>query len=328
MAVMAKFNLEIIQLDAINAFVNANLNELMYMRTSPGFPVKNHVLRLNKALYGLQRSPLLWQKELSRALATCGFIIIPQNPCILIKSFVIAFYFVDNIMFYYRKFAQAEAKGAIKNLKIRFKIINLGEIKWFLGLHVLRDRQKRLLWLLKKAYVERVAERFGLAGHISRQPFTLILAKELHPSAETLTISFRNLFQKKMGLVLYAAMQTRPDIAFAPSRFARFNYCSNDSYMTLIDGIIRYLWAIRGYIIRYNGQIDGGSKSIKAFICYNNASFANYVINRKSSQDYIIMLFGGLISYCQTICTIRPKGWSTPNVTTFRLIAHICAATI
>jgi hypothetical protein len=31
---------------------------------------------------------------------------------------------------------------------------------------------------------------------------------------------------------------------------------------------------------------------------------------------------------CQTICTIRPKGWSTPKVTTFRLIVHICAATI
>jgi hypothetical protein len=53
MAVVAKFDLETIQLDAINAFVNANLNELVYMRTPSGFPVKNHVLRLNKALYGL-----------------------------------------------------------------------------------------------------------------------------------------------------------------------------------------------------------------------------------------------------------------------------------
>jgi hypothetical protein len=59
MAVMAKFDLETIQLDAINAFVNANLNELVYMRIPPEFPVKNHVLRLNKAFYGLQRSPLL-----------------------------------------------------------------------------------------------------------------------------------------------------------------------------------------------------------------------------------------------------------------------------
>jgi hypothetical protein len=154
---------------------------------------------------------------------------------------MVAFYFVDNIMFCYRKFAQAEAKGAVKDLKTRFEITDLGEIKWFLGLYVLRDRQKRLLWLSQKAYVEKVAERFGLAGHISRQPFTPIPAKELHPSAETPTTSFRNLFQKKMGSVLYAAVQTRPNIAFAASRFARFNYCCDDNYITLIDGMIRYL---------------------------------------------------------------------------------------
>jgi hypothetical protein len=182
-------------------------------------------------------------------------------------------------------------------LKTRFEITDLDKIKWFLGLHVLRDRQKRLLWLSQKAYVEKVAERFGLAGHISRQPFTPIPAKELHLSAEIPTISFRNLFQKKMGSVLYAVMQTRPNIAFAALRLARFNYCCNDNYIILIDGVIRYLWAIRGYIIRYNGQIDGGSEFAKAFICHNNALFANNVINRKSSQSYIMMLFGGLISY-------------------------------
>jgi DNA-binding CsgD family transcriptional regulator len=241
MAVVAKFDLETIQLNAINAFVNADLNELMYMRTPPGFPVKNHVLRLNRALYGLRRSPLLWQKKLSRALATYGFTAIPQEPCVLIKGSMVAFYFVDNIMFCYRKSAQAEAKSAIKDLKTRFEITNLGEIKWFLGLHVLRDRQKRLLWLSQKAYAEKVAERFGLAGHTSRQPLTPIPAKELHPSAETPTTSFRNLFQKKVGSVLYAAMQTRPNITFAALRFARFNYCYNDNYITLIDGIIRYL---------------------------------------------------------------------------------------
>jgi hypothetical protein len=144
-------------------------------------------------------------------------------------------------MFYYRKSAQAEAKGAVEDLKTRFKITNLGEIKWFLGLYVLRDRQKRLLWLSQKAYVKKVAERFGLAGHISRQLFTPIPAKELHPSAEILTTSFRNLFQKKVGSVLYAAMQTRPDIVFATLRFARFNYCCNNNHIILINGIIRYL---------------------------------------------------------------------------------------
>jgi hypothetical protein len=129
MAVLARFDLETIQLDAINVFVNADLNELVYMRTPLGFSVKNHVLRLNRALYGLRKSPLLWQKELSRALVTCGFTTIPQEPCILIKGFMIAFCFVDNIMFCYRKFAQAEAKGAVEDLKTRFEITELGETK-------------------------------------------------------------------------------------------------------------------------------------------------------------------------------------------------------
>jgi hypothetical protein len=86
MAIVAKFDLKPIQLGAVNASVNANLDELVYMRALPGFPVKNHVLRLNRAFYGLRRSPLLWQKELSRALATCGFTAIPQEPCILSKG--------------------------------------------------------------------------------------------------------------------------------------------------------------------------------------------------------------------------------------------------
>jgi hypothetical protein len=97
--------------------------------------------------------------------------------------------------------------------------------------------------------------------------------------------------------MLYAAVQTRSDIAFATLRLARFNYCYNDNHIILIDGVIRYLWATRGYIIRYDSQVDGGSESARAFICHNNASFANDVIDRKSSQGYTIMLFGGLINY-------------------------------
>jgi hypothetical protein len=61
--------------------------------------------------------------------------------------------------------------------------------------------------------------------------------------------------------------------------------------------MIRYLWAIRGYIIRYGGQADGGSEPARAFICHNDALFADHVADRESSQGYIMMLFGGLISY-------------------------------
>jgi hypothetical protein len=120
--------------------VNAELDELMYMRTPPGFPIRNHVLRLNRALYDLRRSPLLWQKKLLKALSAHGSQAISQKSCILIKGSIIAFYFVDNIVFCYRKFAESEAYAAVEVLKKSFKITELEEIKWFLGLYVIRDR--------------------------------------------------------------------------------------------------------------------------------------------------------------------------------------------
>jgi hypothetical protein len=82
--------------------------------------------------------------------------------------------------------------------------------------------------------------------------------------------------------MLYAVMQIRSNITFASLRLARLNYCCNDSYITLIDGVLRYLWLIRGYIIRYNGESGDVSEPAKIFICHTNASFANDVIDRKS----------------------------------------------
>ena len=59
MAIAARFDLETRQLDAVNAFVNCDLDEVVFMRLPPGYTKPGRVLRLQKALYGLRRSPLL-----------------------------------------------------------------------------------------------------------------------------------------------------------------------------------------------------------------------------------------------------------------------------
>ena len=52
---IAKFDLETYQLDAVNAFVHAEIDEIVYMRLLPGFTEAGKVFILNKALYGLCR---------------------------------------------------------------------------------------------------------------------------------------------------------------------------------------------------------------------------------------------------------------------------------
>ena len=44
MAITAKFDLETVQMDMVNAFINSKLNEVMYMRQPPGFEKGNTVL--------------------------------------------------------------------------------------------------------------------------------------------------------------------------------------------------------------------------------------------------------------------------------------------
>jgi len=54
MAITAAFDLEIVQLDAINAFLNSPINEESYTHYPEGYKKPGQVLRLLRALYGLR----------------------------------------------------------------------------------------------------------------------------------------------------------------------------------------------------------------------------------------------------------------------------------
>jgi Reverse transcriptase (RNA-dependent DNA polymerase) len=77
-AIAARFDLELIQYDAVNAFVHAELDDDVFMKMPPGHRTTGTILKLNKALYGLRKSPLLWQKELTRSIRKLGFEPVPH----------------------------------------------------------------------------------------------------------------------------------------------------------------------------------------------------------------------------------------------------------
>ena len=54
MNIIARFDLETIQMDAVNAFVNCMLNEMIYIRQLLSFETENKVLQLRKTLYELR----------------------------------------------------------------------------------------------------------------------------------------------------------------------------------------------------------------------------------------------------------------------------------
>src|SRR3954467_11758234 len=98
MALTATFDLDAYQLGAVNAFINSELDEIVYCEFPEGFERPQRCLLLQRALYGLRRSPLLWQKELSSTLLTLQLRQVPDEPCLFIGKGTIIFFYVDDIV--------------------------------------------------------------------------------------------------------------------------------------------------------------------------------------------------------------------------------------
>ena len=93
------------------------------MRMPPGYRKPGTILKLDRALYGLRISPLLWQRELTRTLHELGFESVPHEPCCFSKDGILLFFYVDDIVLACSKSQRAEARELFKGLKERYYLI-------------------------------------------------------------------------------------------------------------------------------------------------------------------------------------------------------------
>ena len=287
MAIAARFDLEMIQYDAVNAFVHAKLDEKVFMRMPDGYKKPGVILKLNKALYGLRKSPLLWQKAFYSSLLEIGFKAVPHEPCCLTYEGIIIFFYVDDIVVAYKKGLKETAHKLITELKKKYNIEGGNELQWFLGIRVLRDRETKRLWLSQASYIDKIA---NLAT--SSQPDNTPMAREEPmPYEDRASHHDINLYQQKIGSLLYAAVTTRPDIAFATSRLSRFLTNPGPKHHAAADRVLLYLKRYRDYGLQFGGGQEDN------FTVASDASFADNSLDRKSSQAYAMKLFGSLIGW-------------------------------
>jgi hypothetical protein len=277
------------QFDAVNAFVNASLDETIYMRPPPGQRGKgDKVPLLKKALYGLRKSPLLWQRHLTASLTGLGFDPVSQEPCVLINNGVIVFFYVDDIIVAYRKEQEGEAESFIEGLKAKYKLSGGEDIQWFLGIEVVRDRGTNRTWLSQSAYIDKIASLID-TDQPEKAPRVPMGPEEWNPYRGEATRQSVKRYQRKIGSLLYAAVITRPDVAFAVSRLSRFSLNPGPEHHQAADRILRYLTVNRGLALQYGGTEE--------FVVASDASFADDPSDRKSSQGFAMKLFGGLIAW-------------------------------
>jgi len=295
MAIAAHFDLEIKQFDVINAFINAKRDpkgQRVAVQLPDGFQIPGKCAELDRALYGLKDSPALWFKEFTMTLQTLKLISCKEEPCIYMdlsrKVFVI--FYVDDIQFLYHKKDETFANELIDKLKQIYKLRDLGDVEFFLGVRVLRSRATRKLWLVHDSYIDKITTRFKLNTSNQKCPTTPLPYGTLEKSDSQATSSKVTEYQEKVGSVLYTAIMLRPDVAFAASTLSQFLTNPSQEHLNAVDWTIRYLYGTRFLGIQYGGKLTGSH-----IVIATDASFADNIETRRSSQGFIISLFGGLV---------------------------------
>ncbi|KYK57498.1 reverse transcriptase family protein [Drechmeria coniospora] len=299
LSIAAKHDLDIRQFDVANAFLNTTLDgkSPIYVDLPKGYVELGFlhndedptmVAQLNKALYGLRESPLLWYNEISQTLKAQGLLRSAEEPCVFTNGTVLILVYVNDIL------ALSPKGYSVDNLvaywKGKYELREEPDLCWYLGIRIIRDRPRRTIYLCYDAYIEKTARKFNLADDLANPPAIPIPAVPLTKYEGQATRQEIKAMQERVGSIMYTAVTARPDVAYAASQLSRFLTNPSPKHFEAANQCIQYLYSTRHLAIEYNGRIHG-----EALVIASDASFADDPESRRSSQGYIIMLYGGPI---------------------------------
>ena len=167
LALAAAEDLHLRSIDISSAFTYGDLEEDIYMHQPEGFQEggPNKVLKLKKSLYGLKQAARQWNKKLHSVLGDLGFKRLESDRSLYLYSrqdvrITVPVYIDDITM---ASASNASMDRVVGELKQHFKLRDLGETKFLLGVEITRDRSKRSISLSQRQYVLDMLEKYGMA---------------------------------------------------------------------------------------------------------------------------------------------------------------------
>ncbi|CAI7932782.1 unnamed protein product [Closterium sp. NIES-54] len=119
-------------------------------------------------------------------------------------------------------------KEVMLKLQDKFKCKALGDVSFYLGLHIEREVEKRCMQVHQRKYLEALAAIFGQSeGHV-HTPFPSGFNCVKGQEEESVGEEERRRFHSFVGSLMYAAVNTRLDVAFATGQLARVVQCPNE----------------------------------------------------------------------------------------------------
>ena len=187
-----------------------------------------------------------------------------------------------------------ESAQLIKDqLNKHFELVDLGEIKWLLGVHITHDLEKRTISLGQQSYIDEIIKRFGLedARPISTpmEPGSDLTPGNPHVSPVKLTARERSAYRGMIGALLYISTVTRADVAYPISTLSRYLEDPSTTHHAAVQRAIRNLKMTREMRLTLGGK----DPQLRA---YSDADWASQA-HRHSISGFAIFHGQGVVSW-------------------------------
>jgi transposase InsO family protein len=296
----ARCNWPVDTFDFDSAYLNSVLgeDEIIYMEQPVGHATEDRrqwVWKLKKTLYGLKQGARNWYEAMYKALRELGFKRTDADFGVFFKKLandlIILAVHVDDCMVTGNSISQIN-KFKI-SLNEKYKLTDFGPANWLLGIKIRRDLANKTISLSQHAYIEAIITRFNFNDlKPSAMPMdpSIPLLKSQGPSKLEDIAKMKNVpYREAVGSLMYAAMGTRPDIAFATSTVAQFSENPGWAHWEAVKRIFRYLLGTKKLELVYGGERGG----LTGYVDADGASQEH----RRAISGYVFMVDGGAVSW-------------------------------
>ena len=261
MVMTLSLELETECIDFSNAFVQATLPKPAYMgmprgaemikaitsRVPDGYALEDCCMKLKKSLYGSKLAPKRWYQHLRTKLESLDCHPSKHDPCLFhgrgqSVGITLVVYCDDLILVCKDK---SKLNTLIERMQgeCKLTLTREGELTEYLGIDIVRDRERGTFELRQMGLIDQVLENLGMtdcnpcATPADTTPVGRCLEEDL--------MTDEWVYASVVGQMLYLANNSRPDIAYAVNSACRHTHSPRKSHAIALKRIARYLKGTR-----------------------------------------------------------------------------------
>jgi hypothetical protein len=252
------------------AYPQAPIKMDIYMELPQGIQTKHgnskeHVLKLEKNIYGQKQAGRVWNSFLVDKLTSIGFTTLLIDDCIFFHGDIIFMVYLDDGIFLGGDDSQLQE--VIKEIqKLGLNIEDQGHPADYVGVNI-KKLKNGSYEFTQRALIDSIINDVGLK-EAKVKPVPAKVSLQLHAFRDEPAFDFNFKYRSAVGKLNYLAQTTRPDIMYATHQIAKYWSDPRQSHGEAILYLLHYLKKTHNLGLKFKPDPK------KGFKCYCDADFS------------------------------------------------------